>query len=74
MTNPVIEYRARVMQFTEADALNVIAWRHQGCGDIVDLTQSAGSLSFHFSMTPTQARELAAHLIEGARVLDGGAA
>jgi len=74
MTTPVIEYRARVMQFTEGDALDVIARHHQGCGDFVSLTQRAGSLSFHFSMTPAQARELAAHLIEGARVLEGGAA
>ena len=72
MTTPVIEYRAQVMQFTEADALDVSAWHHQGCGDLVNLTQSAGSLSFQFSMSPAQARELAAHLIEGARVLDGG--
>ena len=74
MNTPVIQYRARVMQFTEADALDVIAWRHQWRGNFVELTQSAGSLSLHFSMTPAQARELAAHLIEGARVLEGGAA
>jgi len=74
MTTPVLKYRARVMQFTDADALDVSAWHHQVCGVlVVNLTQSAGSLSLHFSMTPAQARELAAHLIEGARVLEGGA-
>lgn len=47
--------------------------RHQN-EPLVCLTQYAACMSFNFHMTPAQARELAAHLIEGARVLEGGAA
>ena len=71
MPAPHFEYRASVKQFTETEIIDVLAWEHPGIGNLVNLVQSAGSLSLHFSMTCTQARELAAHLVEACRVLEG---
>lgn len=73
MQVPDIKYRASVQQFTETETLDVIAWEHPTLGKLVNLVHRSGSLHFHFSMTPTQAKELADHLVEGLRVLEGKA-
>ena len=52
MSTIPIEYRARVKQFTDSDSPSVVAMHHGTCGNLVNLTQNADSLSFHFSMTP----------------------
>lgn len=60
-------YEAEVAQFTNADTLKVQA-DQAGDGekrvahDLVHLIQRGGSMSFQFSMTPDQARELGMHL------------
>jgi hypothetical protein len=62
--------RTKIYQFTKADALEITSGVHPSCGKLVSLTQSAGSLSLHFAMTPEQAREMATALIAHADALE----
>ena len=71
MEIPNIKYSASVKQFTETETLDVIAREYPTLGNLVNLVHRSGSLSFHFTMTPDQALELAGHLIEASSVPEG---
>ena len=55
-----------IKQFTEADEVTVTSVRSSSAGNLVGICQLSGSMSFHFHMTPAQARELADALISHA--------
>ena len=56
--------------FCESDALNVMNV-DTSAGKLIALGQIAGSVSFSFAMTPSQARELAEDLVKQADEAEG---
>lgn len=60
----------KIYQFTERDALEVRGEHHPTCGKLVSLRQFVGSCHFQFSMSPRQAREMAAALVAHADALE----
>lgn len=68
--------KGAVSNFTDADVLQVSATFYEAgqVGEeelrLVMLRQSAGSMSFQHSMTPKQARDMAALLVQCAEALE----
>lgn len=62
--------KTRHHQFTKKDQIEIESSVHKTCGPLVCMTQWAGSMHFHFSMTPAQAREMADALLQHANHLD----
>jgi hypothetical protein len=59
-----------IKNFVETHRLEASHDVHGTCGPLVRLSQQAGSMSFLFSMTPAQARELAKALTHHADALE----
>lgn len=59
-----------INNFTGGEKLILGASAHEKCGPLVRIIQDEGSMRFHFSMTPEQARQLGAALYELADSLD----
>lgn len=59
---------ARIPCFTDCDELNIQSYQHncEDCGLLVSISQHSGSLRLNHSMTPAQAREMAAALVSAA--------
>lgn len=60
----------KINDFTDSNPVQVESAIHPGCGKLVYLTQFGGSMHFQHSMTPIQARELAAALVAEANQLE----
>ena len=59
-----------IKNFTLRDEMEVVGSNHDTLGPLVSLIQRVGSVHFQHSMTPAQAREMAAALITHANALD----
>lgn len=58
----------RIPSFTDCDELDIQSYPHnrEDCGLLVSISQHSGSLRLNHSMTPAQAREMAAALVSAA--------
>ena len=54
---------AHINNFCGANPIKISAHTHPSIGNLVNIIQDGGSLSFQHSMTPEQAREMAAALV-----------
>ena len=55
---------AHINNFCGANPIKISAHTHPSIGNLVSINQDGLSLSFQHSMTPEQAREMAAALLE----------
>ena len=53
----------QINNFCGTCPIRISAHNHPRIGDLVNINQDGGSLSFQHSMTPEQAREMAAALV-----------
>lgn len=60
-----------INSFTGGNSLEIVSTQHLDIGPLISLIQSAGSIHFMHSMTPDQARAMAAALIQHADALEG---
>ena len=54
---------AHITNFCGTCPIKISAHNHPSIGNLVNIIQDGGSLSFQHSMTPEQAREMAAALV-----------
>jgi len=59
-----------INNFCNRDPVEIHIQNHDTCGNLVILIQYVGSMRFQHSMTPAQAREMAAALIQSANKLE----
>jgi hypothetical protein len=59
-----------INSFAGGVPLEIVSTQHRDLGPLVSLIQSAGSVHFQHSITPSQAREMAAALIAHADALE----
>lgn len=62
-----------IRQFTLANAVEISGMHFEHIGPLVSIIQNQGSMHFMFSMTPDQAREMAAALFYHANALEQAA-
>jgi len=63
-----------INNFADFAPLEITCNNHVKCGPLVSIMQSAGSLRFQHSMTPSQARDMAAALLAMADAIEKVAA
>ena len=54
----------QINNFCGTCPIRISAHNHPRIGDLVNINQESGALSFQHSMTPEQAREMASALVE----------
>lgn len=60
----------KIYQFTKAHAIEIVGTNIQNIGPLVSIINDGGMMRLQFSMTPTQAREMASSLIAHADALE----
>ena len=60
----------KIHQFTGRDSVYINSTNNREVGPLVNVIQEACSMRFQFSMTISQARDMAAALIDHANALD----
>ena len=59
-----------IKNFTKRDEIEIRSGRYDNIGPLVMMSQTAGSMYLSHSMTPAQAREMAAALVAHANALE----
>ena len=60
----------QINNFCGTCPIKISAHNHPQIGNLVSITQDVGALSFHHSMTPEQAREMASALLAMADIFE----